>query len=352
MTKSTYNIVGIMSGTSLDGIDLAHISFSFNNKWSFEIHEAETISYTQYWKNTLANLVNFDLQTLKSIDQEYTVYLAQVINVFLRKNQLTKLDAICSHGHTALHQPEQKLTYQIGNLPQLATLVNNTVVCDFRTQDVALNGQGAPLVPIGDRLLFSQFDYCINLGGFANISSEINRSRIAYDICPVNIVMNRYAKKKGFDYDKGGAIAKSGIVNSNLLNQLNNLDYYKDQPPKSLGLEWVDLHVFPVLEVFNLSEENILRTFIEHIAIQISKAIEPNSRVLFTGGGTFNDFLLERIRFHNKFELIKPSIKIIEYKEALIFALLGVLKLNGEVNCLASVTGADFDHSSGVIFNP
>lgn len=350
MIKSSYNIVGVMSGTSLDGIDLAHITFELDNSWTFKIHNAETVSYTKDWKQKLSNLVNVDLETLKLIDQDYTVYLADIINDFLRKYQLHRIDAICSHGHTALHRPEHQLTYQIGNLPTLAKLTANTVVCDFRTQDVKLNGQGAPLVPIGDRLLFSEYDYCINLGGFANISSETDTTRIAYDICPVNIVMNRYANVLGFDFDKGGNIAKSGTVDQNLLNLLNNLDFYLEKPPKSLGLEWVESQVFPILEASKCSEEHILRTFVEHIAVQIAKAFTTNSKVLFTGGGTFNDFLLERIKVQKEFELIIPSAEIIEFKEALIFGLLGVLKLRDEVNCLSSVTGADCDHSSGVIF--
>ncbi|MFD2916418.1 anhydro-N-acetylmuramic acid kinase [Psychroserpens luteus] len=352
MIKTSYNIVGVMSGTSLDGIDLAHISFKIGKTWTFKIHNAETIPYTENWKLKLSNLVNFDLETLKSIDEEYTVYLSEIINDFLRKYQLNNIDVICSHGHTALHQPEHHLTYQIGNLPTLAKLIGNTVVCDFRIQDVKFNGQGAPLVPIGDRLLFSEYDYCINLGGFANISSEINKTRIAYDICPVNIIMNRYAKKLGYDYDKGGAIAKSGTIDQNLLKLLNEIDFYSEKPPKSLGLEWVESKIFPILEASKLSEENILRTVIEHNAIQIANAFKTNSKVLFTGGGTFNDFLLERIKAQKEFELVVPSTDIIEFKEALIFGLLGILKLREEVNCLSSVTGADYDHSSGVIYYP
>jgi anhydro-N-acetylmuramic acid kinase len=200
--------------------------------------------------------------------------------------------------------------------------------------------------------LFSEHDYCINLGGFANISSEVNQTRIAFDICPVNIVMNLFAEKLGYNYDKGGKIAKSGLLDENLLNQLNNLDYYSLKPPKSLGLEWVNSIIIPILEEFKLSEEHILRTFIEHIAIQIAKVFKTDSRVLFTGGGTFNGFLLERIKAQKEFVLVRPSKDIIEFKEALIFGLLGVLKLRGEVNCLSSVTGADFDHSSGVTYYP
>ncbi|WP_047547952.1 anhydro-N-acetylmuramic acid kinase [Psychroserpens sp. Hel_I_66] len=352
MIKSNYDIVGVMSGTSLDGIDLAHITFEINASWNFKINHSETFSYNNYWKEKLANLVNFDLETLKKLDRDYTAYLAEVINGFLCKHQLNNIDSICSHGHTALHQPEQKMTYQIGNLQEIAKLTNNLVVCDFRAQDVKLNGQGAPLVPIGDRLLFPDYDYCINLGGFANISSEVKTERIAYDICPVNIVMNHYAQKLDYDYDRNGNIAKSGKIDQSTLNLLNELVFYSEKPPKSLGLEWVKSQIFPILERSKLSEENILRTFIEHCAIQIANAIRLEAKVLFTGGGTYNEFLLDRIKAQKKFNLIVPQNDIIEFKEALIFGLLGVLKLRGEVNCLASVTGADFDHSSGEIYYP
>ncbi|WP_298903099.1 anhydro-N-acetylmuramic acid kinase [uncultured Psychroserpens sp.] len=351
MIKSKYNVIGVMSGTSLDGIDLAYIKFENNSNWTFEIHASETIPYTDSWKQKLSNLVTYNLEDLKLIDKFYTIHLSHVIRDFIRKYQLSDIDAICSHGHTALHQPEQLFTYQIGNLPSISSLTNHLVVCDFRTQDVSLNGQGAPLVPIGDKLLFSAYDSCINLGGFANISSEINSERIAYDICPVNIVLNRYANLLGFDYDDGGKIAKSGILNQSLLQQLNSLDFYKQKAPKSLGVEWVDKHLFPLLETSQLSERDILRTMIEHIAIQISNVIKVHSEVLFTGGGVYNSFLLDRIRTLKEFNLVKPSNTIIEYKEALIFGLLGVLKLRGETNCLSSVTGADYDHSSGEIYN-
>ena len=352
MIKSSYNVIGVMSGTSLDGIDLAYMTLTYKSKWTFNILRTETMPYTSFWKQKLSRLVDCQLEDIKLIDRDYTLYLSEVINDFIRKNQLTHIDAVCSHGHTALHQPEQQLTYQIGNLPKLSSLTKQLVVCDFRTQDVCLNGQGAPLVPIGDRLLFSEYDYCINLGGFANVSSEVNNKRLAYDICPVNIVLNRYANLLGYDYDDNGAFAKAGELNESLLKRLNQLHYYKQSAPKSLGLEWVDRHVFPLLENSQLSEKDILRTVVEHVAIQISNVLNKHSKVLFTGGGVYNRFLLDRIKDLKECNLIIPSNAIVEYKEAMIFGLLGVLKLRGEINCLSSVTGADYDHSSGEIYYP
>lgn len=352
MKKSEYKVVGVMSGTSLDGIDLAYISFYFDENLKFKIHCAETISYSKLWQQKLKDLVLQDLYTLNLINIDYTAYLAEIINAFVKKYKIQDVDVICSHGHTALHQPEDGVTLQIGNLESLARLTNSVVVCDFRTQDVQLKGQGAPLVPIGDQLLFSKYDACVNLGGFANISMEINHERKAYDICPVNIVLNHYANRIGMEYDKNGQIAKTGVINNELLEALNDLEFYKKTPPKSLGLEWVNTQVLPLIGRFNLSERDILSTFVEHISIQVCNQLLLNSKVLFTGGGTFNDFLINRISYLKKLELVIPSETLINFKEALIFGLLGVLKLRNEVNCLSSVTGALYDHSSGQIYYP
>ncbi len=353
MLKSKYYVIGVMSGTSLDGLDFAYVEFNFNGSWSFNIIKAETLDYTEEWKNILKNLVSNPLEELHKIDKNYTSYLGYNINKFIKRNNILELDAVCSHGHTALHQPEKGLTYQIGNQKQLSKLIGKTVVCNFRVQDVELGGQGAPLVPIGDKLLFSKYDYCINLGGFANISTDIDKKRIAYDICPVNIVLNDYASKLGFDYDCNGDIAASGNINEALLSKLNNLEFYKLNPPKSLGLEWVRETIFPLIKEYNLKIEDILRTFVEHVAYQITREINTsrNTSVLITGGGVYNLFLMDRIKALTDNTIIVPSKKIIEYKEALIFGLLGVLKLRNENNCLSSVTGASKNHSSGNIFH-
>ncbi|MCB0463761.1 MAG: anhydro-N-acetylmuramic acid kinase [Flavobacteriaceae bacterium] len=354
MLKSKYYVIGVMSGTSLDGLDFAYVEFNFNSSWSFKIIKAETIEYSKEWKNILKNLVSNTLEELHKIDKNYTSYLGFTINEFIKRNNILELDAVCSHGHTALHQPEKGLTYQIGNQKQLSKLIGKTVVCNFRVQDVELGGQGAPLVPIGDKLLFSKYDYCINLGGFANISTDIYKQRIAYDICPVNIVLNDYASKLGLDYDCNGDLAASGNINEALLSKLNNLEFYKLNPPKSLGLEWVRKTIFPLIKAYNLKIEDILRTFVEHIACQITREINTsrNTSVLITGGGVYNLFLMDRIKALTDNTIIIPSKKIIEYKEALIFGLLGVLKLRNEDNCLSSVTGASKNHSSGNIFHP
>ncbi|WP_026450290.1 anhydro-N-acetylmuramic acid kinase [Aequorivita capsosiphonis] len=352
MKKETYHIIGVMSGTSLDGIDLAEIVFNYTDeKWSFEIQAAETVPYSSYWKDKLRDGINYSEGKLERLDFKYTEKLSEEILKFIREHNIQEIDAICSHGHTILHQPEKGFTYQIGNLPRISKILGRTVICDFRTQDVALGGQGAPLVPIGDKLLFPEYDYCLNLGGFANCSFEKNGERIAFDICPANIVLNEYSERLGKDFDEGGKLAASGNINTPLLNQLNALSFYAEKPPKSLGLEWVKRAVYPLLDGFDISSEDVLRTFTEHIAVQLSKQFSANSLVLITGGGVYNSYLIERLKNLTSIEVVIPTSNIVEYKEALIFGLLGVLKLRDEVNCLASVTGASADHSSGKIFS-
>jgi anhydro-N-acetylmuramic acid kinase len=358
MKKNHYHVIGVMSGTSLDGIDLAEIEFyitdknTSNNTWRFDIRNSRTYPYTSLWKERLQHAISFNEDELTSLDGEYTAYLSEVILDFINDNELHSLDAICSHGHTILHQPENGRTLQIGNQQALSKFIGQKLVCDFRVQDVALGGQGAPLVPIGDELLFGEYDYCLNLGGFANVSKRVDGKRKAYDLCPVNILLNQFAEKLGKPYDDRGSFAKSGMINLELLNQLNGLPFYKKSPPKSLGLEWVQRCVFPLLEVTSITSEDMLRTLVEHFAIQIAGEFREGTSVLITGGGAYNSFLMERIRHHKQVNIIIPSNEIVEFKEALIFGLLGVLKLRGEVNCLGSVTGAENDHSSGIIFFP
>jgi len=354
MITEDYHIIGVMSGTSLDGIDIAEILFetSGTGLWNFKILRAETIPYNLTWKANLQKAISFSEDEIEAFNEEYTRFLAGVISGYIAKNKIINLDAMCSHGHTIRHQPQHGITLQIGNLPAIATILNEKVVCNFRIQDVALGGHGAPLVPIGDRLLFSEYDYCLNLGGFANISFENRGNRIAYDVCPVNIVMNVYAELLGKPYDDNGKFAYSGVLNTVLLQQLNGLEYYAKSGPKSLGLEWVRDKIFPLLENSKCSSEDILHTFVEHIVFQLAGQFSKNATVFITGGGAFNGYLISRLKSISDFKIVIPSLEIIEFKEALIFGFLGVLKLRDEINCLSSVTGAKRDHSSGEIFIP
>lgn len=354
MEKKTYQVLGVMSGTSLDGIDLAWVAFKLeNNQWKMQIKKAETFEYLDKWRIKLEKAATLKTTEIEELDQHYTNYLASVIGGFIRQNKISSLDAVCSHGHTVLHQPEQKLTWQIGNLPSLAENLQEKVVCDFRTQDVALGGQGAPLVPIGDKLLFREYDYCLNLGGFANISTQINQERIAYDITAVNTVLNYLMKTEGRAFDAGGKLAATGKINTKLLNKLNALPFYKQQAPKSLGIEWVNAVVLPILNATTATTANKLATYAEHIAVQIAKELSINkkSSCLVTGGGAFNSHLIESIAQKTNTKLILLNKELVDFKEAVVFALLGVLRLRNENNVLKSVTGASRDHVAGKVYS-
>ena len=350
--QNIYKTIGLMSGTSLDGLDIAYCEFTLvDNKWSFSIKYGKTLPYSEEWKSRLDNAPNISENELNKLDVEYGHYLGMQTASFIQKYQL-KPDLVASHGHTVFHKPEENYTLQIGDGSALRSHLACTLVYDFRTQDVALGGQGAPLVPIGDQLLFGEFDGCINIGGFANISMQIDDVYKAWDICPANIVMNPIAEKLGYAYDVDGDWARDGKLNEGLLEELNALKYYTKPSPKSLGKEWVIDNINPILQNYNISHQDVLHTFIEHISDQISNNLNTiTGKVLYTGGGVFNQFLMHKIQSKTKSDTLIPSPKKIDYKEALIFAFMGLLKIRNENNVLASVTGASHNHSSGKIIN-
>lgn len=350
MNKGTWHVIGVMSGTSLDGVDIAYIRFTNDDKLKYELIATTTVPYSTSWKNKLADAFFTSKSKLNKLDEAYSIFLGFLINSFIDSHNITEIDFIASHGHTIFHKPNEGYTLQIGNKAAIAKTCQRTVVCDFRTQDVALGGQGAPLVPIGDELLFSDYDYCLNIGGFSNISFDKKGIRKAYDICPANIVLNYYTRQIGLEYDDKGALAKSGDFNSSLLNSLDSLPIYLNK--NSQGNEEVLQTFIPLINSFNLPVEDILRTYVEHIASKIAQALHANTSTLITGGGAYNSFLIERIKILSKSRLILPNKNLIDYKEALIFGLLGLLRIEDEINCLASVTKASKNHSSGIVFNP
>ncbi len=347
---AVYKAIGLMSGTSLDGLDICFANFwKENSSWKFEIIKAETIPYPKVLEEKLRNSIHLSSQDLLALHSEYGFYLGEITKDFITKNQLSDIDLIASHGHTVFHQPQRKFTLQIGDGRAIKLQTQIPVIYDFRSQDVLLGGNGAPLVPIGDELLFSDYDACLNLGGFSNISFKINEERIAFDIAPVNIVLNKLVQDFGQDYDENGDLSRKGNINPQLLEQLNSLEFYAQSHPKSLGIEWCNANVFPLFS--GIENLDVLATFTEHAAEQISKIfnIHQFNKVLFTGGGTYNQFLIEKIKSKTNTEIIIPEKQIIDFKEALIFAFMGVLRLNNETNVLASATGSSHNHSSGII---
>ena len=353
MIKSSYSVLGVMSGTSLDGIDVAHLHFSKEDHWNFSIQTAQTFPYTSEWKDILSSLHTATKKELEIQNTRYTSLLGETILGFIQSNGISDLDAVCSHGHTILHEPDKGVTLQIGNLEELATHLNQVVVCDFRSQDVARGGQGAPLVPIGDALLFSEYDACLNLGGFANGSYSQNSKVIAYDLCAVNTVLNFLAAKKGFSYDNGGKLAQSGTLVSAFYTDLEALSFYQKTSPKSLGIEWVHATIYPLLEKYKQhSVADLIHTYTFHVSQEIGRNFSEGQSVLVTGGGAKNTYLTQLLKAHCRARLHIPEESIVDFKEALVFGFLGILRLRNEVNCLASVTGVSQNHSSGIIFYP
>ncbi|MDL2308320.1 anhydro-N-acetylmuramic acid kinase [Bacteroidales bacterium OttesenSCG-928-B11] len=352
MKKNNVTVLGVMSGTSLDGLDLALCRFKkVEKRWEYEVIETETIPYPHNITGQLNDSIHYSAEKLAALDSQYAKLMATFINKFLN-GQKIKPDYIASHGHTVFHQPSRGFTTQIGSGATIAALTGITTISDFRSTDVALGGQGAPLVPIGDELLFGNYRACINLGGFSNISYSFANKRIAYDISPCNLPLNLLAVQMGLSFDRDGTIASQSHPDKELVTRLNQLDYYQKEPPKSLGYEWLQASFFPILEQADISIPQKMRSVIEHIAIQLSNVINnlPIGDVMITGGGAHNKFLMRRLKTLTNRELIIPEKQIVNFKEAIIFALLGILRVREEINCYASVTGASKDSCCGAIY--
>ena len=346
--------LGLMSGTSLDGLDMALCRFTKreDGTWHYTILKCATADLGDDLRRRLATADTLSGLDLMRLDRDFATFSAQQVNRFL-EGCSTRPDFIASHGHTIFHQPDKGLTVQIGSGAVIATLTGITTVCDFRTTDVALGGQGAPLVPIGDKLLFGSYEACLNLGGFSNISFDINGQRKAFDISPCNMLLNRLAQKMGLPFDKDGMNGRDGYIFRPLLNRLNQLPFYQEEGAKSLGKEWFDAEIWPLFEQSGLCVTDQLRTAVEHITTQITNVLNHHKikSVLVTGGGAKNLFLMDRIRlFAPDTMVVIPQENIVDFKEAILFAFLGLLRLNGEANCLASVTGANTDNCGGAVY--
>ncbi len=367
-----YLATGVMSGTSLDGLDISWCYFQCKEgQWTHKILIAETIPYPARWQLALGTAATLSGRQLIELHVAYGHYIGQTLRDFFVRHQIGSPGVIACHGHTIFHRPDLGYTFQLGSGAAIAAEVSAKLICDFRSLDVALQGQGAPLVPIGDQLLFHEYDYCLNLGGFANTSFEENGKRRAYDICPLNFVINRLVEQQKvvdqpgkqksqanpehhLRFDPGGSMARKGFVDEALLNTMNALPFYHEKGAKSLGHEWVDEYIWPHIANSGLNFFDKLRTYYEHAAIQIGQSFSNKDResVLLTGGGCYNDFLVELIRDYapDNVSLVLADPQTIEFKEALIFAFLGVLYLREESNCLSSVTGSTHSNIGGSMY--
>ncbi|MEM9389944.1 MAG: anhydro-N-acetylmuramic acid kinase [Bacteroidota bacterium] len=353
-----YGIIGLMSGTSVDGLDMVYCELKHEREeWQFELRAAQTIDYDDALQLKLKKSTDLSALDLLKLNVDYGIWLGEKVNTFRQKFGI-KTDYVASHGHTVHHRPENGITYQIGDGQQLANVTGLTVICNFRSKDVSLGGQGAPLVPVGDKYFFSEYNFCLNLGGISNISFDKDGKRLAYDIGLANMILDYLAAQIDLKYDEEGRVAKSGALNESLFRELNALSYYELSFPKSTGYEWFAESVIPLLKSSDISIVDKLCTAVHHVAYSVARDVKKfagnGSEMLVTGGGAKNNFLVDCLKSYlaGSVSVHIPNIDIIEYKEAIVFGLLGVLRLRNEVNCLKSVTGAKYDSSGGVIYKP
>lgn len=346
--KQSFKVVGVMSGTSLDGLDVALVRFDWEDSWRFNLEKAVVVKYPNALQKALTSAIDQGSSSLKKLDSELGDFIGEAISASFHQGD-SSIDFIASHGHTVFHQPDKGLTLQIGDGTRINSRAGLPVVNNFRAKDVSLGGQGAPLVPIGDRDLFGTYDYCLNLGGIANISYQSAGERLAADICPMNMALNALSEKLGEPFDDEGKLAAGGNIDSILLEELNAIDFLMKRGPKSLGYEDYRALWLPILDNSEISVTDKLTTFCEHVAIQVSNNLKKG-KILCTGGGAYNQYFVSRLKEISGLEVVIPSPEIIEFKEAIVFAYLGLLRVLGQPNCLASVTGAEKDNLGGDLY--
>lgn len=359
----TYRAIGIMSGSSLDGVDVVCAELvEQSGTWTFDIIAADCIPYSADWRKKLQEAIHLDARSYQLLHTEYGHYLGQRVNEFINKNDLSyKVGLVSSHGHTTFHMPGKLMTAQLGDGAAIAAETQLPVVTDLRAMDVAFGGQGAPIVPIGEKLLLKDYSMFLNLGGIANISFNLPEKYIAFDVCPANRVLNMMATELGKDFDDNGEMASSGEMNTDVLNKLSSFQYYQDAYPKSLANSFGTDDIYPVLE--QLKPQDKLRTQVEHIVTEIRNSVRmvkerekldnSSRKMLVTGGGALNGFLVKRLSdllMEENVEVVVPDEKIINYKEALVMALIGVLRWRQEYNVLSSVTGAKRNSIGGALW--
>jgi anhydro-N-acetylmuramic acid kinase len=359
-----YNVIGLMSGSSLDGLDIAFVHFEETaGKWQFEIQESACIPYPAEWKQKLSTVSSAFAKEYFLLHTAYGHWLGNRVNDFLEEKNLSyRVQLIASHGHTIFHLPDQRTTVQLGDGASIAAITGIRTITDLRSVDVALGGQGAPVVPIGEKLLFPEYDLFLNIGGIANLSVN-GENFIGFDVCPANRILNLIAAKTKKGFDENGLLASAGGVDETLLDKLNAFDYYQLPFPKSLSNEFGLNEIYPVIEKAGLSMENSLHTYVQHIIFQIAKSLldlkqylgaRDNLRLLITGGGAHNKFLIKTLRekiASYGIECIIPDEVMVDYKEALVIALMGALRWREDINVLHSVTGASKDSINGAVWS-
>ncbi len=354
-----------MSGSSLDGLDIAFCTFTIKALPTFEvvnwkINASNTVAYSKAWQKKLMELPQSSALDFVETHAKFGHYLGQLVQQFLSEHALTP-DLIVSHGHTIFHYPERQFTVQIGDGAAIASITGYPVVSDVRAMDVSSGGQGAPIAPIADRYLLSEFDFCLNTGGIFNITYQSDKHSVALDITGANQILNTLANEMDLPYDASGAIARTGTVNITLLEQSNTFDYFLEEYPKSLDNQWVRENLTQLFKNFDAAVSDRLRTACEHIVFQTRQSVQqifekeklPKDRVykmIVTGGGAFNTFLMELlVEGLPEIQVVLPDKEMIENKEALLMALMGVMRIESVPNCIHTVTGAVRSVIGGVV---
>ncbi len=362
---NSYRVIGLMSGSSLDGLDIAYCEFAEEEgSWSFKILQTAVVAFSAEGIQRIKSLPTSSAKEIAQAHSSLGNYFGNCVHEFIQKNSLqNKVDFIASHGHTIFHFPQKGFTTQIGDGAAIAAQTNLAVVCDFRSADIANDGQGTPIVPIGDQLLFADYKFCLNIGGIANISCKTETGIVAFDICAANQVLNFLANTFDKEYDARGEIASRGKLDADLFTKLNAVNFYSQPFPKSLDNSFSREIILPILDESPISAEDKMRTYVEHIAFQIANHIQriikkekislsPEDKILITGGGAFNTFLVQRIKAQTKLTIEIPNEELVKFKEALVIAFMGVLRKRNEVNVLKSVTGARKDTVGGAVYLP
>lgn len=341
-----------MSGSSLDGLDIAYVQFKYiNNKWTFQLLASECIEYPPVLLHKLKIAKQLSIEEFYKIHTQLGHYFGNAVKNFCSSKNIKQIDLVASHGHTIFHDPENMVTCQIGCGAAIAASSGIVTISDLRAIDIAYRGQGAPIVPIGDRLLFSDYDAWLNIGGIANITIKKDDQFIAYDIASANQVINYYASQLGKKYDEDGHIALNNKSHTDIIEQLNRLEFYQKQAPKSLDNSHSN-EVYAILDQFKISTEEKIATYTEHLAQQIASQTKHSKKLLATGGGVHNKNLIMRIQNHTDCQIIVPETAVVDYKEAIVMAFIGVLRIEKQINVLSSVTGAIKDSIGGAIYIP
>ena len=362
---SVFSVVGLMSGSSLDGADLAWCTFQFAEDdpaklVSWTLHRGVTIPYDEGWQQRLRNAPALSGRGLWLLHTELGLHYGHMLRTFVDELP-EKVDFIASHGHTVFHYPDQHTTTQIGDGAAIAAVLNMPVIDQFRTQDMALGGQGAPLAPLADRYFFPEYFACLNLGGISNISIKTDRGYVAFDVGGANQVLDAMMQEIGKDYDENGQLARTGQLIPALKQAADALSFHAQQPPKSLGNDWVRERLLPLFKDQQYALEDRLHTYCHHVAGQIAASLHQvaknenieltdQQQLLVAGGGGFNGFLCECIAAviqPVQLEIAAPDI--IAFKEAALMALAGALRWQQQPNVIPSVTGASRAAVGGAI---